>query len=139
MGDNSPVGTVLLHCFGPVNTRPATFVNRVPGNIPRGLVPFLARATVKVHGRLDIFKSSCSAPSNSYVHSCVCIMSLTGTRMYTVAHVVRSRASRPIRICGVKANAKASMLRLVGTFRTTANIGLGCGVMKHHTKSVRGM
>lgn len=135
----SPVGTVVLHCFGPVNTRPATLVNRLPGKIPRGLLPCIARATVNVHRGLDIFKSSCSAPSNSYVHSCVCMISLTGTRIVTVSHVLGGGRGRGIRIFGVKANGNISMLRLVGAFRGTANIGLGCRVINHHTKSVRGM
>lgn len=136
---NTPVGTVLLHCFGPVNTRPATLLKRLPGNMPRGLVPCLARATVNVHRGLDIFNSSCSAPSNSYVHSFVGMISLTGTRMITVHHVLRGGRGRGIRMFGVNANHKLSMLRLVGTFRGTANMGLGCRVMKQHTNSVRGM
>lgn len=136
---NTPFGDVVLHCFGPVKTRPATRVNRLPGNIPRGLVPCLARATVNVHGRLDMFNSSCSAPSNSYVHSCVGIISLTGTRIVTVSHVLNNGSLSGIRVFGLKANGNISMLRLVGAFRTTANIGIPRGVMKHHRNSVRGI
>lgn len=139
MTSNTPVGTVLLHCFGPVNTRPATLLKRLPGNMPRGLVPCLARATVKVHRGLDIFNSSCSAPSNSYVHSFVGMISLTGTRMVTVTHVLRGGRGSGIRAFGVNAKHKISILRLVGKFRGTANMGLGCRVIKHHTNSVRGM
>lgn len=122
--DNTGVGDVVLECFGPVNTRPSTRVNRLPGNIPGGLVPCMARATVNVHGRLAVFNGSCSAPSKAYVHSCVCMISLTGTRIYTVTHMLSGRA-RPVRCFGVNANGNGSALRVIRAFRGTANIGLG--------------
>lgn len=124
---------ILLHCFGPVNTRGDKAVKRGPGKVPGGLVPCVARITMNGLGRLKMFKGSCSAPSKANIESCVRMISLTGKRMGTLGGV---RSGSKLDVCGLNAKGNCDILSVIGGFRTTANIGVPCIVGPHHPNSV---
>ncbi len=101
--------------------------------MPGGLVPCVARITVNGERCLDIFNSSCGAPSKANMHSCVRIISLSVKRVHTVRGV---RRGANIITCGLKANRNCDILSVIGTFSGTYKDRITCGVTPEHTKSV---
>ncbi len=124
-------GAVTLHCFGTYNTRNRLNRSRHCPYRAR-LVPLILHMTLKRTRDTGVFNSSCTAPSNAYVHSCVRIDSLTSTRL----HTLRSNGANTI---GLNANENFSIHRIIRDTHHIANRRVPTVIAPHHNNSPSGL